>query len=99
MLGESRLNVYVLGDNLSPRQREWIQAQIQAALQSVPQWTLDLVDGRIEEVRVGNLHRRSGLTPHGLDLLIETFAAYALGPSHDNWTAFPAVFAFFERWR
>lgn len=54
MLGESRLNVYILGDSLSPRQRERIQAQIQTTLQSVPQWALDLLDHRIEEVGVRN---------------------------------------------
>jgi hypothetical protein len=55
MLGESRLNVYILGDSLSPRQRERMQAQVQTALQSVPQWALDLLDRRIEEVGVRNL--------------------------------------------
>jgi len=29
MLGESRLNVYILGDSLTARQHERIQAQVQ----------------------------------------------------------------------
>ena len=55
MLGESRLNVYILGDSLSPRQRQQIQAQVQTALQSVPEWALNLLDRKIEEVGVRNL--------------------------------------------
>jgi hypothetical protein len=55
MLGESRLNVYILGDSLSPRQRERIQAQVQTALQSVPEWALNLLDRKIEDIGVRNL--------------------------------------------
>lgn len=55
MLGESRLNVYILGDRLSASQRARIQAQVQTALQSVPQWALNLLDRKIAEVGVRNL--------------------------------------------
>lgn len=55
MLGESRMNLYILGDSLSPRQRERLQAQVQTTLQSVPQWALNLLDRRIAELGVRNL--------------------------------------------
>jgi len=55
MLGESRLNVYILGDDLSPRQRERIQAQVQTALRAVPQWAFGLLTRRLEELGVRNL--------------------------------------------
>ena len=54
MLGESRLNVYILGADLSNRQRERLQAQVQTALRSVPQGALALLDRRIEELGVRN---------------------------------------------
>jgi hypothetical protein len=55
MLDESRLNVYVLGSKLSPRQRERIQAQVQTALRSLPPWVFDLVRRRIDALGVMNL--------------------------------------------
>jgi hypothetical protein len=55
MLDESRLNVYVLGSNLSPRQRERIQAQVQTGLRSLPKWAFDLVRRRIDSLDVMNL--------------------------------------------
>jgi len=55
MLGESRLNVYVLGSNLSPRQRERIQAQVQTGLRSLPAWMFDLLRQRIDALAVANL--------------------------------------------
>ena len=55
MLDESRLNVYVLGSKLSPRQRERIQAQVQTALRSLPKWAFDLVRRRIDALGVMNL--------------------------------------------
>jgi hypothetical protein len=55
MLGESRLNVYVLGSKLSPRQRERIQAQVQTALRSLPGWMFDLLRQRIDALGVMNL--------------------------------------------
>ncbi len=55
MPGESQLNVYILGSDLSPRQRERLQAQVQAGLRSLPPWTLGLVSRRIEELGVRNL--------------------------------------------
>jgi len=55
MLDESRLNVYVLGSKLSPRQRERIQAQVQTALRSLPKWVFDLLRQRIDALGVMNL--------------------------------------------
>jgi hypothetical protein len=55
MRDESRLNVYVLGSKLSPRQRERIQAQVQTALRSLPPWVFDLIRRRIDALGVMNL--------------------------------------------
>ena len=55
MLGESRLNVYVLGADLSPRQRERIQAQVQTGLRSLPAWVFDLLRQRIDALGVASL--------------------------------------------
>jgi hypothetical protein len=54
VLGESRLNVYILGDRLSARQRERVQAQVQTALRAVPQWAFALLDRRLDELGVRN---------------------------------------------
>jgi len=55
VLGESQLNVYILGADLTSRQRERIQAQVQAALRSLPPWAFQLVSRRIEALGVRNL--------------------------------------------
>lgn len=55
MLGESQLNVYVLGADLTPRIRERLQAQVQTALRSLPAWTVRLLKRRIDELGVPNL--------------------------------------------
>ncbi len=55
MLSESRLNVYILGAELTPRQRERIQSQVQTALRSLPAWAFGLLRGRIEEMGAQNL--------------------------------------------
>lgn len=55
MQGESRLNVYVLGSKLSPRQRERLQAQVQTALRSLPGSVFDLLRQRIDALGVMNL--------------------------------------------
>jgi hypothetical protein len=55
MLDEFRLNVYVLGSKLSPRQRERIQAQVQTALRSLPPWVFDLLRQRIDALGIMNL--------------------------------------------
>jgi len=55
MLGESRLNIYVLGPDLSSRQRERIQAQISTGLRSLPRWLFDLLQQRIEALGVTSL--------------------------------------------
>jgi len=55
MLGESRLNVYVLGSNLSPRQRERIQAQVQTGLRSLPAWVFDFLRERMDALGVTSL--------------------------------------------
>ena len=48
MLSDSQLNVYIVGDNLSPRQRVQLQAQLDSALRALPQWCLDLVRAALE---------------------------------------------------
>ncbi|HEV8575205.1 MAG TPA: hypothetical protein VGR43_10930 [Dehalococcoidia bacterium] len=55
MLGESRLNIYVLAPDLSSRQRERIQAQIATGLRSLPQWVFALLQQRIETLGSTNL--------------------------------------------
>jgi len=55
VLGESQLNVYILGADLTPRQRERIQAQVQTALRSLPGWVFQLVSQRIAALGVRNL--------------------------------------------
>jgi hypothetical protein len=54
MLGESQLNVYVVGENLSPRQRERLQAQVESALRALPQWCFDLLRAALERAGVRN---------------------------------------------
>lgn len=68
MLSESRLNIYILGSDLSPRLRERIQAQVQTALRSLPPWVFDLIRRRIDALGVANL-----------PLIIEPLAAAADG--------------------
>ncbi len=48
MLNESQLNVYVVGEDLSPRQRERLQAQIESALRALPQWCFDVLRAELE---------------------------------------------------
>ncbi len=55
MLGESRLNVYILGADLTPRQQERVQAQMQTALRSLPAWAFQLLTKRIEALGVPNV--------------------------------------------
>ncbi len=55
MLDESQLNVYVLETNLSPRQRERLQAQVLTALRSLPRWVFGLLSQRLESLGVKNL--------------------------------------------
>jgi hypothetical protein len=55
MLGESRLNVYVLDTEISPRQRERLQAQVQTAIRSLPCWTFSVLTNRMDEIGVSGL--------------------------------------------
>ena len=54
-MNESRLNVFILGDKLSAREKERLQAQLQTAIRTLPQWTLDLLQRRIDELGIRNL--------------------------------------------
>jgi hypothetical protein len=54
MLNESQLNVYVVGENLSPRQRERLQAQVESALRALPQWCIDVLRAALERSGVRN---------------------------------------------
>src|SRR6266540_388779 len=55
MLVESGLNIYILGSDLTHRQRQRIQAQVRTALRSLPTWLFDLVRERIDALGVANL--------------------------------------------
>jgi hypothetical protein len=55
MLGESQLNVYILGSDLTAQQRQRIQAQVQTALRSLPPWTFSLLRARIDQLGVRDL--------------------------------------------
>ena len=55
MLAESRLNIYILGSDLPPRQRERTQTQVSTALRSLPSWVFDLARHRIDALGVSNL--------------------------------------------
>lgn len=50
---------------------------------------------RDKAARAGEAWQSAG----DLDLLLEMFAALALTPDHERWSALPAVRAFFEAWR
>ena len=55
MLGDSQLNVYILGSGLTPHQRERLQAQVQTALRALPSWSLELLRRRVQLLGVPNL--------------------------------------------
>jgi len=85
MLGESQLNVYVLSDRLTPRQRQRIQAQVQTALRSIPSWVFELLRARIDALGVQNLpfivEPQVEASPHVLSLgMIESRPAVRLLP-------------------
>ncbi len=52
MLGEPRLNVYVLDSDVSPHLRERLRAQVQTALRALPRWTFALLTSRMQELGV-----------------------------------------------
>lgn len=74
MLGESRLNIYVLAPDLSSRQRERIRAQINTGLRSLPRWVFDLLQERIEALGVSSLPLI--IEPHASAI---PFRAFSLG--------------------
>ncbi|MDO8616269.1 MAG: hypothetical protein Q7T33_11140 [Dehalococcoidia bacterium] len=55
MLGEPRLNIYILGSDLTAQQRQRVQAQVQTALRAIPGWAFQLLAGRMAELGVRNL--------------------------------------------
>ena len=57
VLDESQLNVYVLDSNLSPRQKERLQAQVLTALRSLPPWMFGLLTRRLDTDKVANTAR------------------------------------------
>ncbi len=69
MLSDSQLNVYIVGDNLSPRQRVQLQAQLDSALRALPQWCLDLVRAALERSGVRNFPLVIEPQPPGGDAL------------------------------
>ncbi len=185
MTGESQLNVYIAGADLTPRLRQRLQAQLRTALRSLPEWPFDLLLRRLQELGATNFPlvvEPRGEDPPGdralslgdiegrpaayllprlrrdeidwrqdlryllakaiaflaappadedpafwrdwaaavtaddlratasaageawrhagdLDLLLEMFAALALTPDNERWSALPSVRAFLEEWR
>ncbi|HET9477090.1 MAG TPA: hypothetical protein VFP63_06350 [Dehalococcoidia bacterium] len=92
MLGEARLNVYVLDAEISPRQRERLQAQVQTAIRSLPRWTFSVLTNRMNQIGVSGLPlviepvRSTGSTlPLGLGE-IEGRPAARLRPTVDGQT-------------
>ncbi len=69
MLSDSQLNVYIVGDNLSPRQRVQLQAQLDSALRALPQWCLDLVRAALERSGARNFPLVIEPQPPGGDAL------------------------------
>jgi len=55
MLGEPRLNVCILDPEITPRLRERLQAQVEAALRSLPPWSYKLLTRRMEELGVAGV--------------------------------------------
>jgi|GEM_PF-3246031 len=56
MIGESQLNIYIVGaDSLPPRLKERLQVQVQQALRAIPQWALDLLRPRLAELGLASL--------------------------------------------
>ncbi len=54
MIGESQLNVYVIGKDLSDRLRERLQAQIHGALRTLPPWAFALLHRRLQRLGLPN---------------------------------------------
>ncbi len=50
MIGDSQLNIYIVGARLTPRQRQRLQAQLQTALRSLPDWCFALLRRRLAEL-------------------------------------------------
>ncbi len=69
MQSNSQLNVYIVGDNLSPRQRVQLQAQLDSALRALPQWCLDLVRAALERSGARNFPLVIEPQPPGGDAL------------------------------
>ncbi len=69
MLSDSQLNVYIVGDNLSPRQRVQLQAQLDSALRALPRWCLDLVRAALERSGARNFPLVVEPQPPGGDAL------------------------------
>ena len=69
MLSDSQLNVYIVGDNLSPRQRVQLQAQLDSALRALPRWCLDLVRAALERSGARNFPLVIEPQPPGGDAL------------------------------
>ena len=55
MIGESQLNVYIVGaDKLGPRIKERIQAQVQSTLRAIPPWVFLLLRLRLLKLGLSN---------------------------------------------
>ena len=69
MLSDSQLDVYIVGDNLSPRQRLQLQGQLDSALRALPQWCLELIRARLDATDATNFPLVIEPQPPGGDAL------------------------------
>ena len=65
MIGDSQLNIYIVGAKLTPRQRQRLQAQIQTALRSLPDWCFAFLRQRLQEM--GASHFPLAVEPQAAD--------------------------------
>jgi hypothetical protein len=48
VISESQLNVYIVGQELSPRVKERLQAQVQTALKALPPWVFEVLRRQLD---------------------------------------------------
>ena len=84
MLQDSQLNVYVVGDNLSSRQRVQLQAQIDSALRALPQWCLELIRAALARTGARSFPLVIEPQPPGGDALPLSLGHIPDGPSGEG---------------
>jgi len=70
VISESHLNVYIIGEGLSPRAKERLQAQVQTALRFLSPWVFDLLQRRLAELGQRNFPLIVEPRPTGSDQAI-----------------------------